>query len=187
MGSVDRPGQVVGPSAIYPEGSEVCSLRTGPAFLYCGPSGPWGRTVRSPDQRGSASTQSLYNCADCPAGVGGPSAGAKLVWLGTVCFWVFVLQTVRGLSPDSTDSQVADRPALLADSPRVLSQYSQGSGAPCCQVSDGPAKIGRLFGPRFSDSSDIFQTGKLVVTCTAAVRPKGADRPHVRKNCASCT
>jgi nicotinamide mononucleotide (NMN) deamidase PncC len=54
--------------------------------LYCGPSGPWGRTVRSPDQRGSPSAQSLYNCADCSAGVGGPSADAKLVWAGTVCF-----------------------------------------------------------------------------------------------------
>jgi hypothetical protein len=29
MGLADRPGQVVGPSVIYPEGSEVCSLRTG--------------------------------------------------------------------------------------------------------------------------------------------------------------
>jgi hypothetical protein len=48
----DRADQVVGPSAIYPEGSEVCSLRTGPVCLYCGPSGPWGRTVRSPDRRG---------------------------------------------------------------------------------------------------------------------------------------
>jgi hypothetical protein len=26
MGLADRPGQVTGPSAIYPEGSEVCSL-----------------------------------------------------------------------------------------------------------------------------------------------------------------
>jgi hypothetical protein len=51
-------------------------------------------TIRSPDQRGSLSAQSLYNCADCPAGVGGPSAGAKLVWAGTVCFWALVLRTV---------------------------------------------------------------------------------------------
>jgi hypothetical protein len=49
----------------------------------------------------------------------------------------------------------------------VLSQRCQSSGAPCCQVSDGPAKVGGRSGPRFSDSSDIFQTGKLVVTCTA--------------------
>jgi hypothetical protein len=112
MGLADRPGQVGGPSVIHPVGSEVCSLRTGPACLYCGPSGPWGQTVRTPDQRGSPSAQSLYKFADCPAGVGGPSAGAKLVWAGTVCFWALVLRTVRGLSPDSTNSQVADRPAL---------------------------------------------------------------------------
>jgi hypothetical protein len=37
-------------------------------------------------REGSPSAQSLYNCADCPARVGGPSAGAKLVWAGTVCF-----------------------------------------------------------------------------------------------------
>jgi hypothetical protein len=112
MGLADCPGQVAGPSAIYPEGSEVCSLRTGPVCLYCGPSGPWGQIIRSPDQRGSLCAQSLYYCADCPARVGGPSAGAKLVWAGTVCFWALVLRTVRGLSPDSTYSQVADRPAL---------------------------------------------------------------------------
>jgi hypothetical protein len=103
---------VVGPSTIYPEGSEVCSLRTSPVCLYCGPPGPWGWTVRRPDQRGSPSAQSLYYCADCPAGVSGSSACAKLIWAGTVCFWKLVLRTVRGLSPDSTNSQVADRPAL---------------------------------------------------------------------------
>jgi hypothetical protein len=72
---------------------------------------------------------------------------------------VFVLQTVWGLSPDSTDSQVAD-------SPHVLTLHGQSSSAPSCQVSDGPAKVGGLSGPRFSDSSDRFQTGKLAVTCT---------------------
>jgi hypothetical protein len=77
MGLANRPGQAVGPSAIYSEGSEVCSLWTGAVCLYCGPSGPWGRTILSPDQRGSPSAQSLYNCVDCLAGVGGPSAGAK--------------------------------------------------------------------------------------------------------------
>jgi hypothetical protein len=44
------------------------------------------RTVRSPDQRGSPSAQSLYNCAHCSAGVGGPSASAKLVWEGLCVF-----------------------------------------------------------------------------------------------------
>jgi hypothetical protein len=55
----------------------------------------------------------------------------------------------------------------MADSPRVLTLHGQSSGAPSCQVSDGPAKVGGLSGPRFSDSSDRFHTGKLVVTCTA--------------------
>jgi hypothetical protein len=164
MGLADCPGQVAGPSAIYPEGSEVCSLRTGPVCLYCGPSGPWGQIIRSPDQRGSLCAQSLYYCADCPARVGGPSAGAKLVWAGTVCFWALVLRTSARtvLTPRSRTV----RPCM-ADSPRVLSQCSQGSGAPCCHVSDGPAKVGGLSGPCFCDSSDIFQTGKLAVTCTA--------------------
>jgi hypothetical protein len=44
MGLADRPAQVGGPSAIHPVGSKVCSLRTGPVHLYCGPSRPWGRT-----------------------------------------------------------------------------------------------------------------------------------------------
>jgi hypothetical protein len=68
--------------------------------------------LHSPDQRRLLSAQSLYYCADCPTRVGGPSASAKWIWAGTVCFWVFVLWTVRGLSPDSTNSQVVDRPAL---------------------------------------------------------------------------
>jgi hypothetical protein len=93
-------------------GDRSSSFRTGPVQLYCGPSGHWGRTVRSPDQRGLLSAQSLYYCVDCPARVDGLSAGAKFVWVGTVCFWALVLRTVRGLSPDSTDSQVVDHPAL---------------------------------------------------------------------------
>jgi hypothetical protein len=51
MGLADRPGQVAGPSAIYPEGSEICSLRTGPVCLYCGPSTVLtreGRPLHSP-------------------------------------------------------------------------------------------------------------------------------------------
>jgi hypothetical protein len=84
------------------------------------------RTVRSPDQRGSPSTQSLYNCADCPVGVGGPSAGAKLVWAGNVCFWAIVLWIVWGLSPDSTNSQVTNRPALYGrQSACVSSSWSE--------------------------------------------------------------
>jgi hypothetical protein len=83
-------------------------------------------TLCSPDQRGPSSAQSLYNCADCPTGVGGPSAGAKLVWTGTVCFGALVLWTVRGLSLDSTNSQVADRPTLYGgQSACVSSSWSE--------------------------------------------------------------
>jgi hypothetical protein len=168
MGLADRPGQVAVPSVIYPEGSKVCSLRTGPVCLYCGPSGPWGRTVRSPNQRGSPSAHSLYNCADYPAGVGGPSVGAKLVWTGTMCFWALVLRTVRGLSPNSTNSQVTDRPALY------------GGQSACVKLIVVRALVlhvarFRTVQPRLADcpdftfynSSDIFQTGNLAVTCTA--------------------
>jgi hypothetical protein len=49
----------------------------------------------------------------------------------------------------------------------VLTPLGQSSGAPSCQVADGPAKVGGLSGPYFSDSSDKFQTGKIVVMCTA--------------------
>jgi hypothetical protein len=49
----------------------------------------------------------------------------------------------------------------------VLTPLGQSSGAPGCQVADGPAKVGGLSGPYFSDSSDRFQTGKIVVMCTA--------------------
>jgi hypothetical protein len=96
-----------------PMGFEVCLLRTGPVHLYYGPSRPWGRTIHSPDQRRLLSAQSLFYCADCPARVGGPSASAKWIWVGTVCFWMFLLWTVRRISPDNTDSQVTDRPTLL--------------------------------------------------------------------------
>jgi hypothetical protein len=48
----------------------------------------------------------------------------------------------------------------------VLTPLGQSSGAPSCQVADGPAKVGGLSGPYFSDSSDRFQTGKIVVMCT---------------------
>jgi hypothetical protein len=107
-------------------GDRSSSLRTGPVHLYCGPFGPWGRTVHSPDQRGLLSAQSLYYCADCPARVDGPSAGAKFVWAGTMCFWALVLRTVRGIGPDSTDSQVADRPTLLGgQSTCVNSSWSE--------------------------------------------------------------
>jgi hypothetical protein len=61
----------------------------------------------------------------------------------------------------------------------VLTLHGQSSGAPCCQVSDGAAKVGGLSGPRFSDSSDRFQTGKLAATCTA-------DRPALGRGSSAC-
>jgi hypothetical protein len=41
MGLADRPGQVAGPSVIYPEGSKLCSLRTGPLCFV----GVWDPTA----------------------------------------------------------------------------------------------------------------------------------------------
>jgi hypothetical protein len=58
----------------------------------------------------------------------------------------------------------------------VLTPVGQSSGAPSCQVADGPAKVGGLSGPYFSDSSDRFQTGKIVVMRTAG-------RPRVHTTC----
>jgi hypothetical protein len=188
MGLADCLGQVAGPPAIYLEGSEVCSLRTGHVCLYCGPSGPWGRTIHSPDQRGSLSAQSLYNCADCPVGVGGPSTGAKLVWAGTVCFWALILRTVRGLSPDSTNSQVVDHPALY------------GGQSACVSLSWSELWCSLL--PGFGRSDQGWRTVRTSLFLAAltyfkreiwsllvrrTVRPKGADRPRVRRSCASCT
>jgi hypothetical protein len=48
----------------------------------------------------------------------------------------------------------------------VLTPLGQSSGAPSCQVADGPAKVGGLSEPHFSNNSDRFQMGKLVVICT---------------------
>jgi hypothetical protein len=115
MGLADRPGQVAGPSAIYPEGSEVCSLRTGPV------------------------------CADRPGLGAGPSA--VLTREGhpqhSPCI---IVRTIRpgstdrpqvlnefgqglcvfGRFPDSTNSQVADRPALyVGQSACVSSSWSE--------------------------------------------------------------
>jgi hypothetical protein len=180
MGLADRSSQVDGPSAIYLEGSEVCSLWTGPVCLYCGSFGPWGRTVRSPDQRGSPSAQSLYNWANCPAGVGGPSAGAKLVWAGTVCFWHLYYGLFEAWARTVLTPKLWTVRPCMADSPRVLAHRGQSSGAPCCQVSDGPAKVGGLSELRFFWQLWNISNGKSVVTCTV-------DRPHVRRSFASCT
>jgi hypothetical protein len=61
----------------------------------------------------------------------------------------------------------------------VLIPLGQSSGAPSCQVADGPAKVGGLSGPQFPDSSDRFQTGKLAVMCTA-------DRPALGRGPSAC-
>jgi hypothetical protein len=62
----------------------------------------------------------------------------------------------------------------------VLTPLGQSSGAPSCQVADGPAKVGGLSGPYFSDSSDRFQTGKITVMCTV-------DRPALGHGSSACT
>jgi hypothetical protein len=61
----------------------------------------------------------------------------------------------------------------------VLTLLGQSSGAPSCQVADGPAKVGGLSGPYFSDSSNRIQTGKIVVMCTA-------DRPTLGRGPSAC-
>jgi hypothetical protein len=66
-----------------------------------------------------------------------------------------------------------------ADGPHVLTPLSQSSGAPSCQVANGSAKVGGLSGPHFSDSSDRFQTGKIVVICMA-------DRPALGRGPSAC-
>jgi hypothetical protein len=62
---------VGGPSASHSERSEVCSFRSGPKCLYCGPSAVVTR-------EGLSLHKSLCACADCPAGVGRPSVGTKI-------------------------------------------------------------------------------------------------------------
>jgi hypothetical protein len=61
----------------------------------------------------------------------------------------------------------------------VLTPLGQSSGAPSCQVTDGPTKVGGLSGPYFSDSSDRFQTRKIAVMCTA-------DRPALGHGPSAC-
>jgi hypothetical protein len=61
----------------------------------------------------------------------------------------------------------------------VLTPLGQSSGAPSCQVTDGPAKVGGLSGPYFSNSSDRFQTRKIAVMCTA-------DRPSLGRGPSAC-
>jgi hypothetical protein len=61
----------------------------------------------------------------------------------------------------------------------MLTLHGQSSGAPSCQVSNGPAKVGGLSRPRFSNNSDRFQMGKLVVICTA-------DRPASGRGQSAC-
>jgi hypothetical protein len=81
-----------------------------------------------------------------------------------MCFCRFVLWTDRGYSLDSTNSQVADHPTLEGERSARVKLLRQCSGVLSCQVSDHTAVGGGLSGPAFSDSSDRFQTGKLVVT-----------------------
>ena len=61
----------------------------------------------------------------------------------------------------------------------MLTPLGLSSGAPSCQVADGPAKVGGLSGPYFSDSSDRFQTRKVVVMCTT-------NRPALGRGPSAC-
>jgi hypothetical protein len=61
----------------------------------------------------------------------------------------------------------------------VLTPLGQSSGAPSCQAADGPAKVGGLSGPYFSDSSDRFQTRKIAIMCAA-------DRPARGRGPSAC-
>jgi hypothetical protein len=81
---VDRPGLAGGPSAILQWGPK--SVHFGQVLFICNADrpGPWGWTVRSPDQRRLLSAQSLNYSANRPALMGGPSAGAKF-GLGRDC------------------------------------------------------------------------------------------------------
>jgi hypothetical protein len=74
---------------------------------------------------------------------------SKWVWAGTVWFWSIVLRTVRGFSPDSTDSQMADRPALVGGQSTRVNWLGQCLCASSCQVSDRPAKVGEPSEPAF--------------------------------------
>jgi hypothetical protein len=67
----------------------------------------------------------------------------------------------------------------------VLTPLGQSTGAPSCQVSDGPAKAGRLSGPCFFDSSDSFQTEELAVICTMD-RPASGREPSVHAQNVCC-
>jgi hypothetical protein len=55
----------------------------------------------------------------------------------------------QGFSPDSTYSQVADRPALEGGQSAHVKSSGQSSGALSCQVSDRPARMGGPSGLAF--------------------------------------
>jgi hypothetical protein len=61
----------------------------------------------------------------------------------------------------------------------VLTPVGPSSGGPCCQVAEGPACVGGLSGPYFSDSSDRFQREKIAVMRTA-------DRPALGRGPSAC-
>jgi hypothetical protein len=51
--------------------------------------------------------------------------------------------------------------------------------ASSCHVADGPAEVGGLSRPNFSDSSDRFQTRNIAIMCTA-------DRPALGRGPSAC-
>jgi hypothetical protein len=67
----------------------------------------------------------------------------------------------------------------------VLTPLCQSSGAPSCEVTDGPTKVGGLSRPHFFDCSDRFQTGKIAVMCTVD-RPALGRGPSARAQNVCC-
>jgi hypothetical protein len=61
----------------------------------------------------------------------------------------------------------------------VLTVLGQSPGASSCQVADGPAMVGGLSAPTFSNNSDRFQTGIIAVMRTT-------DRPALGRGPSAC-
>jgi hypothetical protein len=64
----------------------------------------------------------------------------------------------------------------------MLKSFGQCSGASCCQVSDHPVVVCRPSAPTYSDSSDRFQMGKVVVTGTVDRSARGRGPSACAKN-----
>ena len=96
-----------------------------------------------------------------------------------------ILRTVCSTNPKNhtvpaqTKFGTCGRSALQGWTVRTINQGLCREQPPLVRTADGPAKVGGLSGPRFSDSSDRFQTGKLAVICTT-------DRPASGRGPSAC-